>query len=194
VSRDARVLRTWRSPAWSGPQALEPTIALVTLPHTGPVDTPLSVIDEHSSDEARSIELTNRVARGDSCRCCCRTRRPAREQQPEAGRSWTNSEACSNSEARSFPSKPRAQIRRGRVGGHSRPLALDEPVVLRHGRTMAQMPLRLFRRWREHRSKRRAEHYAQLSDDQRHAISRFNDRPPLSVPGPVPPPREIKRR
>ena len=31
------------------------------------------------------------------------------------------------------------------------------------------------------------------SDDQRQAISGYRDRPPLGVPGPVPPPRETQR-
>src|SRR5436309_12766723 len=45
-----------------------------------------------------------------------------------------------------------------------------------------EMPPRLYRRWRQRRSTRLAERYARLSDDEREAISRFHDRPPLGVP------------
>jgi hypothetical protein len=55
------------------------------------------------------------------------------------------------------------------------------------------MRLRLYRRWKERR-KRARDRYAEMSDEQREAIDRYQHRPGGGFPGATNAPRDIRPR
>jgi hypothetical protein len=58
---------------------------------------------------------------------------------------------------------------------------------------MRLMPFRLYRRWKERR-KRARDRYAEMSDEQREAISRYEHRPEFGPPGSTIAPRDTRPR
>jgi hypothetical protein len=53
------------------------------------------------------------------------------------------------------------------------------------------MPLRLYQRWKERR-KRAVDRYAEMSDEQREAIDRYEHRPKVGPPGATNAPRDTR--